>query len=413
MYNSFNLLKNLYFVRTSGSEEETKAATMLYQEALKLGADDSTVEHFEVDGYEIKKAKLNFIDPDIEVECAGVGMSGSTIEDGITCPFIYVTSLEDAKVQDVKGAICLVHAKLCYYDVYKYLAENGAKGIILCTGSVYKDSNEVDLDPYMYRERHYKNGTIPAVCIRMKDADMIVKKMPKKAHLTIIQDEFVHDSHNVVATINGTSNSKDVICFTAHYDSVSFSKGAYDNGTGSTAIMQLLSYFVEHKPKRTLKFIWCGSEECGLLGSKAYTTYHVDELEDYRLNINIDMIGVALGVDIAKVTASQSLVDYLKYDSQIDGFGLKVTQGVYSSDSTPFADHNVPAISFARLSPAGGSEIHSHNDVIDFLDEKNYFKTCEYIYRFAERLVNSKVFPIEKSIPQNVKDEISKYYGKD
>ena len=268
-YQSFDLLNKLYFVRTGGSAEELKAAEILKAECESLGV-EAHLESFKVDGYKVEKASIKFLDPDMEIECAGVGMSSSTATTGLTGDFAYITNEVDAEIQDIEGKICLVHTKLVGQKLYKKLVEKKVAGLVLCTGSVYDDADKVDLDPYMYRERHYNVGKIPAVCIRMKDAEQILRARPKKAHMVLIQEELKNDSHNVVATIPGNKYQDQVIVFTAHFDSVSYSKGAYDNATGSTGIMQLLAYFKEHAPERTLKFVWCGSEEMGLLGSKAY-----------------------------------------------------------------------------------------------------------------------------------------------
>ena len=104
MYKSFNFLKKLYFVRTGGSKEELTAAHLIQEECEKLGV-TTELEEFDVDGYEIEKANLKFLDPDFEVECVGVGMSSSTSDEGITGDFIYITSLEDAKIQDVENSV--------------------------------------------------------------------------------------------------------------------------------------------------------------------------------------------------------------------------------------------------------------------------------------------------------------------
>lgn len=410
-YKSFDLLEKLYFVRTGGSKEELKAAEIIQAECQKLGV-PAVLESFKVDGYVVHKACVKFINPDIEVECVGVGMSSQTPVEGLTADFAYVTSLQDSLIQDIKGKICLVHTKLVNYKLYKSLVERGAIGLILCCGDVYSEDKDIDLDPYMYRERHYKNGKIPAVCIRMRDAENILRKKPEKVHMVMLEDELQNDSHNVVATIEGAKYPNEVICFTAHYDSVSYSKGAWDNATGSTTIMQLLAYFKEHQPDRTLKFIWCGSEEMGLLGSKAYCEAHKEELKDYKLCINVDMTGVTIGFDIACCTSNDSLVSFIKYLGCEVGFAIEPRQGVYSSDSTVFADNGVPGLSFARLAPKGGAEIHSRKDVMDFLEEDNYYKTCDFISVFAERLINSVAFPVEKEIPQNMKTEIDRYFGR-
>ena len=410
-YKSFELLKDLYFVRTGGSNEELKAANIIKAECEKLGV-PAELESFKVDGCNIKKAELKFINPNFEVECAGVGMSSQTPEEGLIGEFVYIENLADAEIKNVEGKICLLATKLVNTKLYKKLVDKKAIGLILCTGSVYDENENVDLDPYMYRERHYKNGKIPAVCIRMRDAEKILRAKPEKVHMTMLEDELQNDSYNVVATIEGSDKKDEVLVFTAHYDSVSYSKGAYDNATGSTGIMQILSYFKEHQPSRTLKFVWCGSEEMGLLGSKAYCEQHKEELEKYKLCINIDMIGVTIGFDIACCTANNSLVNYVKYFGCEKGFAIQARQGVYSSDSTPFADAGVPALSFARIAPQGGAVIHSRKDVMDFLEEENYYRSCDFITAFAERMDSCVIIPVEREIPGNMKEEIDFYFGR-
>lgn len=411
-YKSFDLLNKLYFVRTGGSKEELQAANILKEECEKLGV-EAEIEHFKVDGYKVFKASLKFLEPDFEVECCGVGMSSSTSEDGVVGEFTYVNSIQDATIQELEGKICLVDSKMVNVLLYKKLVEKKAAALVLCCGSVYDEKELVDLDPYMYREINYSKGKIPAVCIRMKDAEKVLRAAPKKAHVTMVEEELSNDSSNVVATIKGSKYEDEIIAFTAHFDSVSYSKGAYDNATGSTGIMQLLAYFKEHQPLRTLKFIWCGSEEMGLLGSKAYLKAHEEELEKYKLCINIDMIGVTLGHDIACCTSNDSLVHFIEYLGCEVGFPIAVRRGVYSSDSTPFADNGIPALSFARIAPRGGAEIHSRKDVMNYLSEPNYYKTCDFIATFASRLINSVVFPVERSIPAEVKGEIDAYFRRE
>lgn len=409
---SFDLIKKLYFVRTSGTKEELKAANIIKDEVLALGIDDVIIESFDVDGCNITKQELKFYSPELDFECVGVGMSSSTSDEGVYGELVYVDSLMSAKMMDLEGKICIIHSKLVNYKIYEELISKKVAGLILATGSVYKDASEVDLDPYFYRERHYRLGKIPAVCIRMKDCEELVLRHPKFARIILKQDEFKNKSHNIIATIKGKSKENEIISFSAHYDSVSFSKGAYDNASGSSCILELLEYFKNNQPERTLKFIWCGSEESGLLGSKAYCSMHKDELNNYLLDVNVDMVGVTLGKDIAVCTSEENFVNFLKYDSKIKGFPLEVSQGVYSSDSTPFSDNGIPSVSFARISPTGGATIHSHDDVLDHLSIDNYNVTCSYLKEVLSSLINAKCFPISRNIPDKMKLELDYYLGR-
>lgn len=408
-FGSFDFLKKIAYERTGGSEAELKTANLIITECHKYQV-EAHLEEFLVDGYEIKKAMLETIDGSYEV--TGVGMTGSTPIEGLVGELVIIESDEQLQhLGSLDGKIIYVSSRMMV-KTYKLLCEKKAAGFICTSGSLYDDIENSDLEKMMIRERHYQHGKIPGVCLRMKDAQKLLLSCPKEVKITLQQDEFKLTSHNVIATIPGNRLKKEIVCFTAHYDSVPFSTGAYDNGTGTTTILEALSYFSKHRPARTLKFIWCGSEEMGLLGSKAFTDSHKEELLDYKLCINVDMTGVVIGKDIACCTSEMSLVNYINYLGCELGFPITAKQGVYSSDSTPFADHGVPSLSFARIAPRGGAEIHSRKDVLDFLDQDNYYKTAEFMIHFAERMIESVYFPVDGTIPEEMKKELDIYLGR-
>ena len=406
-YHSFNFLKRIYFVRTGGSIEELNAAKLIQEEVKSLGG-EATIEEFLVDYSDIQEAKLIF-DERIEIECKGSGYSGNTPKEGINGELVYISSDEDLKMTNLEGKVILYPAKRVPHKVYMKALKEKAVGFITTTGDVYKSDKDVDLDPYLNRDAYYKEGMIPTVMIRMRDAEKILANEYKRVNLTLISKDSKRNSRNVVATILGSDIKDEIITFTAHYDSVAFSKGAFDNGTGVITLLQLFQYYMNNKPRRTLKFIWCGSEEMGLLGSKAYVAMHEDELDKIRLNINVDMVAATIGYDIACVTGETNIINYIEYTSKELGFPIHVYQGVYSSDSTPFADKGIPAISFARLAKNGGATIHSKNDIIERLSEPNYIKTYSFIINLTKRWINAIYFPIEKKMPDNMKDELDYY----
>mgnify|MGYP001026845480 FL=1 len=408
-YGSFEFLKKISFERIGGSEEELKVANMIITECHKYQV-EAHLEDFEVDGYTIKTASLEAIGGYYEV--TGVGMSGSTPVEGLVGELVILESDDQLKNLDsLEGKIVYIPGRMMV-KTYKLLCEKKASGFICTSGSLYDDRQNSDLEQMSIRERHYSNGKIPGVCLRMMDAERLVLSNPTEVKITLLQDEYKKISHNVVATIPGGTKKQEVLCFTAHYDSVPFSTGAYDNGTGTVTILEALAHFSKNKPERTLKFIWCGSEEMGLLGAKSYTENHKEELASYRLCINVDMTGVVIGKDIACCTSEKALPEYINYMGRELGFPISAKQGVYSSDSTPFADHGVPALSFARIAPRGGAEIHSRRDVLDFLDSKNYYKTVQFIIQFAERMDKSVYFPVAYNIPEEMKKELDIYLGR-
>ena len=407
---AYKVLKEISYERLGGTKEEMGALEIIKHEVDMLGV-ESTIEEFDVTSYEIEVAEFTVTKPNKEVyKVNGFGMCGSTPLEGVTTEFFYLENPKQFSLFDLKGKTVLVTSPLGY-QLYEDLVKANVAAIVLGSGSIYDDIENTDLEEKSLRERHYKHGKIPCFTMRMSDCEKLVLSNPEEVNFKLVQKEGTSPSHNLVATILGSEKPEEIVCFTAHYDSVRFSTGAYDNGTGSVTILELLHYFVEHQPKRTLKFIWCGSEEMGLLGSHAYVNQHKDELENYKLCINVDMTGVPLGRDIAVCTSEISLVNYIDYYAKNIGFVIDASQGVYSSDSTPFAYNNVPAVSFARISPRGGAEIHSRKDVIETVDPTYLEKTIVFISSLADNLIGSVYFPVPKTMPQNMKDELDKYLG--
>lgn len=405
---AFSLLEKISYERLGGSKEELQAAETL-KEVINSYGIEATIEEFPVDHSEVKVAKLTINSPiEKEIEATGVKMSGSTPIGGIEKEFVYVEDVMAANVLDVEDKIVLINGRMML-KAYKKLIELKAAGFIAFSGSVDDDLNNSDLDIMSIREKMYENGKLPGVCIRAIEAENLVRLNPKTVKLELQQEESKRNSRNVVCEIKGSKYPEQKIAITAHYDSVKFSSGAYDNATGSVGIMELFHHFAVNKPNRTLVFIWCGSEEMGLLGSKAYLETHQEEVNKFVFCLNVDMIGCVLGKEIAVCTAENALVSYIDYMAKEIGVALKSSQGVYSSDSTPFADKGVPSVSFARISPRGGAEIHSRKDQLTHLSAEAFDSSLKVMLEFLSRLDSSIVFPVERVIPENMKLELDYY----
>ena len=407
---AYKVLKEISYERLGGTQEELSALEVLKREVDALGV-QTEIEDFEVNSHKISVAEFVVTKPKKCVyKVNGFGMCGSTAPEGVDAGFYYLESTKQINKAEVSGKVVLLTSPMTY-PIYEELVKANVAAIVVCSGSIYDDEKNTDLEEKVLRERHYKVGKVPCFTMRAKDCEKLVLSKPQEINFKLIQEESKATSHNLVATIPGSEKPEEVVCFTAHYDSVRFSTGAYDNGTGSVTILEVLHYFAKNQPKRTLKFVWCGSEEMGLLGSHAYVEKHKDELENYKACINVDMTGVVLGRDIAVCTSEMSFPNYIEYFAKNVGFVIETSQGVYSSDSTPFAYHGVPAVSFARISFRGGAEIHSRRDVIRNITAESLEKTIVFINKISAELVNSVYFPVPKTMPQNMKDELDKYLG--
>lgn len=392
------IFEDTAYVRMGGSAEELKSAEYIreYLKEFDLQAD---IESFEVDMADIKEAVF-YADGE-EIPCKGYLCAGSS---EVEAPFYYLRNNDAYSLSQCRGKIVMIDGYLGYW-MYKDILDNGAVGFITYDGNVnYADW---DIDQRELRSYVSRGIKIPGVNINAKNAVRLVEKGVKTAKIVLKQYEYKGQSRNVVLDMPG--EIPEYIVLTAHYDSTSLSQGAYDNMSGSIGLIAIAEYFKNHPHRYGLRFIWCGSEERGLLGSKAYVAQHDDELKNFALNINLDMIGCIMGKFIACCTTEEALVSYIKYMGLEYGFDISVNQDVYSSDSTPFADKGVPALSFARASAPNTATIHNSYDTMALMSGEQMIKDIDFITAFTARMANSLRCPVDRKIPENVKEKLDIY----
>ena len=387
------------YIRTGGSPEELKAAEYIRDICRGFGA-EAILEEFDVQMATMHTDTLTV--DGVSVPCKGYLNAGSH---EVEAPLYYLTGKDKYALEGCRGKIVLFDGYLGYWR-YRDLLEHGAVGFITYDGSVNYADNNIDRRELraMVAEGVEK---IPGVNINAKDAVALIKSGAKTAKITLSQDEYVGKSRNVILDLPGETD--ETIIFTAHYDSTSLSQGAYDNMSGSVGLLAMAEYFTAHPHKRTLRFVWCGSEERGLLGAKAYCADHEEELGKIALCINLDMIGCTMGHLIACCTTEEALVSYISYLGRELGTLIDPYQDVYSSDSTPMADKGIPAVSFARISPREAATIHNSYDTAEIIKVENMQVDIDLITVFAERMANAAFCPVRREIPDNIKEKLDEY----
>ena len=411
---AFNLLKEMAYVRVSGTEEEKRAAERLLEEVKRCGV-EGHIEEFTVKAGRVGKATLKVTAPYVkEYEVTGYERSLSTGEGGLDGEFYYAENLLPVHLANCKGKIVLINGRLRRGD-YEKLQKAGAAAILTFSGTTLDRNSETDCDIRKLRETLTDDfGFNVALNMRAADAAEIVRRGAKKMHIEVESQCFDAVSRNVCAVIEGTECADEIISFGAHYDSVHFSTGVYDNMSGSVIIMELLRYFAAHRPARTLKFNWYGSEEQGLLGSKAWVAAHEDELDKHVLMINVDVAAATLGQNAAPVLATEDTVGYIAGLMKEHGMACSVKMDIYSSDCVPFADKGVPAVNLCRFGTQGAGYIHDRRDNLKsgYLDEKALDITLQQALMLSRHVANAKVFPIERKISDEIRGKVDEYLFK-
>lgn len=392
--------KDTDFPHTSGTKEELQVAEYLKAACEKLGV-KAAIEDFAVPMADMNRAEL--LADGAEVPCKGLFCCGSGEVEG---ELYYMPGTDPVSIAGAKDKIVLLDTQGVGFFTYQDLVKAGAKALIFQNGNLHYNNRDIE-------ERDLRKAVVGeekkllSVMIHTADAVKLVKKQTKQVKITIEEKEYEGKSHNVVAELPG--EREEWIVLTAHYDSTSSSHGAYDNMSGCVGLLGIMEKMLPVKRNYGLRFVFCGSEERGLLGSKAYVEQHESELENVALNINLDMIGTYMGKFISCVSAEEKLAGYVSYMGAEVGFPVSAKTGVYSSDSTPFADKGVPALSFARIAGGNIAPIHCRYDLKDVLSMQQLQKDIDFLAAFTERMARSAVCPVSREIPESVKKELDEY----
>ena len=110
---------------------------------------------------------------------------------------------------------------------------------------------------------------------------------------------------NVVATLRGTdpASADRVYVVSAHYDSrvtdvmnaTSDAPGANDDGSGTSAVIELARVFARHPTEATIVFVAFAGEEQGLYGSNHFAQQASASGQNIQGVLNMDIIGSPLG----------------------------------------------------------------------------------------------------------------------
>ena len=155
---------------------------------------------------------------------------------------------------------------------------------------------------------------------------------------------------NLIAETQG-GNSDSIVIVGSHLDSVDAGPGINDNGSGSSANLQMaLQFLSEVEFVNKVRFIWYGAEEEGLLGSTFYVeNLTQNEKDNIALNLNFDMLGspnyirgVLNGTDSTIPGSAVIMNTFIEYFNQVD-LTYDIIPFTGRSDYGPYLDAGIAA----------------------------------------------------------------------
>ena len=398
-------MKEFDYIREAGTPTELQAALRIQEELASFGV-ESHQEEFEINTWKILEASFTVTEPfEKTYTVGGYGCCGNTSEGGVEAEFLYAENGDDINLSYAKGKIVMVNAPVDA-KMYAKLVTAGAVAFLSITGTPIDTG--VDLIPGNRILRGVDEPSIQGVILHHVDAMEIVEKGASRARLTLKQETGKAISRNVVARIEGSDLSDEILTLTGHYDSVPEGKGAYDNMAAVAIIMELCRYFKEHQPRRTMEFVWFGAEEKGLCGSRAYVIKHEDELEHHMFNMNVDLAGQLVGGTVVGVTGDAAICHMIEMMGHEVGIGMVTRNAIWGSDSNSFAWKGVPAMTLNR----DGFGMHTRHDTVELISPWSLQRSAQLLGYIAERLGNINSIPFPRAIPENFKTELDQFFNR-
>ena len=280
-------------------------------------------EPFEYLGFHSQTAELVLEgSPPTEACCQPLAYSATG---SVTGELTFISGDDLGRTTAAKGKIILTDA-LKSYQAYPQAVRAGATGFVF--GNYLKE-NLIRAGTTNYEGRL---GSIPAVAIGGEDTRQLMERVHEKprAGIEVRAESRYERSENLVVKIEGgDTHPRVLIC--SHYDSMGLGPHAFDNASGTAAILELIRAF-QGSPFR-LTFLLCGAEELGFWGSKGFVKKHLEECKQLGAVVCLDGISSDLGS--VEVGVTEDLAPRIRLLAEREKF--KVDQ--WSIPPRPSSDH--------------------------------------------------------------------------
>ena len=351
-----DFLKGIAFERLGGTPQEDKTVKLICGAVRQVGAVPK-LETFGIQTFAKGTAGLEILSPyRKKYDAKPVALTGSFPRGGKTLELVYVEAMSPPALHNAKGKAVFGYGILGHEQM-ELARKTGVAAVLNISEFGVKLRYRCAGDRAVA-----KFGRTPTIVIPYEAGMEMVRKKASKARITLDQAERKARSKNVIAVVKGTCpNNREEIVICGHHDSVPDSPGANDNGGGCAIMVALLKYFVKHPTRRALRFVWFGSEEQGLLGSRAYVKAHEKELENIKMVVNIDGAGRLVDSSYAVTIGQDDLRHFVDIIGKERGMNLRVTEGVFGSDGIPFTWNEIPSINITRGADVN-LFVHTDND---------------------------------------------------
>jgi carboxypeptidase Q len=378
--------------RLVGSAADKRAVDWAVARLKAMGFDDIRTQAFEADGWIRGRETADLTAPyPQKLVVTSLGGSVATPPQGIEAELAVFRSYEDflkSAEGVLKGKIVVVtQATIKTQDGAGY----GASGRIRRAGA--SEAAKRGAVAYVIRslgtsqDRFAHTGSmryedklpkIPAAAMSAPDAQQIERIAQsgkiQRMKLTITPKlSGKVTTHNVIADIKGTDKADEYIVIGGHLDSWDLGTGAIDDGAGVaiTAAAAKLIKDLPERPRRTIRLIFFGAEEIGLVGAKAYVAaLKPGEITKHALGAESDF-GAGRIYEICSTVGTGALDAIGQIHRQMEALGIfrGGNQCSGGPDLTPFREAGMPVVELQQDGRDYFDLHHTANDTLDKIEK--------------------------------------------
>ena len=344
--------------RPGGSAKEKAAADYLAQQLSSYGY-DVELQDFIIsnDGDRASSLSIEVGESDTIVSIPMEGSGAGIIQGAL----VAIRGAGDPGdfTTEARGAIVLIErGKLLFRDKVANAGAAGAIGVII--------QND---EPGIFFGNLGGAASLPTVSISQAEGKRLralANAGPVNANLSV--DVLTRSvSHNVVAK---PPNEECETISGGHYDSVTQAPGANDNASGTAVVLELARLLAAHDRAGSNCFVLFGSEELGLLGSRAFVgSLEATDRARLKAMLNFDMVGV--GDEEWRLIGSAELQERASVLSRSLGITViaSSTAGTgLGSDHASFIEAGIPAFFLHRTNDAAW---HTPQDAYDRIEPEH------------------------------------------
>ena len=400
--------------RLAGSAAEARARDWGKKTLQSLGFDNVRIETFEIQAWERGEEQASLVSPFPQpLAITALGGSVATPAQGLEAELVVFASLdalEAASVGSLDGKVAYVgHAMQATQDGSSYsfygrlrregasiAAARGASAIMI--RSIGTDSHRM---PHTGQMRYSEDAPrIPAAALSNPDADQIeriaLRGKPIRVHLKLTPRVVgTRLSGNVMAEIVGSERPEEIVVIGGHLDSWDQGTGAVDDGAGiaiATAAAKLILDSGK-RPLRTIRVIYWGAEEVGLLGGSAYLEAHQGELGNHIIGTESDFgAGRAWQMTAQVSKKGQSVIDLI--GQLLAPIGIApgdMDKAGSGPDLTPMVAAGLPSFRFVQDGMDYFDLHHTPDDTLDKIEPAALDQNVAAFAVFAWLAANSTV----------------------